>query len=696
MPKKLSLFERITGRVSEPVTNGSAPTVVQGTRQSGYTLGSTVLKQVTPSELYVGYAAAAIKVVASRFASEMMQNLRVYDKARKEVPLDRHPMGQTLINPQFGVTQYDIWEQVATNMMVFGSAYPHFLRNEARTKHVGLEVLPSNRIVVESTDQATNQIKSYEYRAGGGFVYSIQAEDIMLLKQYNPSNPGDGFSSIAAAGDHHITEQAAAAHVKNHLYNSGFQNLIVQLGEQMDADAFEALKRDFAQMYSGASASGKNIFLNGIQAEVKELSSKLSDLDISSVSKVAVDGILSSIGVSRAMIGLEGENLNRATAEVQERQMVQNVITPLIRRTVDGFNVFTGQYTQYASQGFTFGFIDPSVESVDEELVKAQTIAAKSQSVAVLVSAGMGLDEAKLIAGIDDQDTNASTGETSEAKAIVTSKLKAVKNAKSKLTASKWTRWQKQNGEARIDDATASLINGLEKHYQKLRAKILRQFRKDNAFGVSDVFVIDEAAAVAAEIRPALLNLYGLAGREAMDFMWEMSQADTILEAPFKPGASVLERTSALIDRAAKAVSDTNSELINRIIQEGIALEKTQTQIAAEIDTAFNGEIERWRADRLARTEVVRVNALGEQDAVQQWAEIVGAQVNKIWRTNSPEPCQFCRSLNGTKVGVSELFVGQGGKVQGVDGGLLRNEYDDLETPPIHPNCACSVTMEVE
>lgn len=700
MAKQQPLIKRITSIFGgSPKKNAGAPSVAQPTRRSGYSLGLEIGNKVTPTELYVGFARAAIRVITNRFASEIMQNLRAYDSNGKEVSLSKHPIGPVILNPGQGNTEYDIWEQIAINMEVHGRGFMHLLQNKARSKHVALEVLPSDQVSVTEWDDTKMRPQKYEWKTATSDIYDIDAATIIDLKYYNPSDPRQGYSSIASAGDHHITERAAAAHVKNHLYNSGFQNLIVALKETLTPEAFAEFKQDFKQMYTGAASSGKNIFLNGVEAEVKELSSKLSDLDISAIEKVSVDAILASFGVSRAMIGLEGENLNRATAEVQERQLIENVITPLIRRVVSGMNVWTME--QYPQNTITLGFINPSVESVDEELIRAQTMSQKSQSVAVMVAAGIDLDRAMKIAGLEEDGTEQQDSAKNKAMNTVSDDLEnakknARKNAKSKLTDRKWRLWQREVSEPRIEDAERVLINGLERHYQKLKVKILKQFKKDNAFGVSDVYAIDEASAVASEIRPGLLDLYRLAGGDAMSLMWELSEVDALLQGDFKPSTTLLSRISTLIDKAAKGVSDTNSELIGNIIRDGLAEGKTQTEIAGLIDDAFSGQIEKWRSERLARTEVVRINNLGEQDAVQQWGEIVGAKVYKTWRTNSPEPCEYCRALNGTRKEVGDLFMAQGSKITGTDGGVFQNQYDDMETPPIHPNCACSVTMEVE
>lgn len=695
MAKNQTFIQRTAQRAAQALqafsgqATNAAPIVAQPTRRSGYLVDFTSGNAVSPVELYLGFAKAAINVVANRFASEMLQNLRCYDSKGNEVPLINHPLGQALLNPQFGNSTFDIWEQVAINMEVFGYAYRHVMLNEPGNKHVGIEVMPSGQVTVKKWTDDKMRPALYEYKPDATLSFEIEGENVIYTKYYNPKDPRRGYSSIAAAGDHNLTEQAAASHVKNHLYNSGFQNMIVRLKEELPPDQFEQLKADFAAMYTGAAQSGKNVFINGVEMEVTELNAKLADLDISGISKTAIDAILSSFGVSRAMIGLEGENLNRATAEVQERQLIQNKIIPMMRREVSAMNVWTLQFPAYSS-GYTLGFIDPSIESVDEELVKAQTKAQKAQGVAVLVAAGETLENAKAIMEIEEDGTEQRASNAAKAK------QRAVNSAKSRLTARKWKQWQKTHSEPRIAEAEKALVNGLERHYQNLRAKILRQFKKDNAFGVSDVFVIDEAAEVAAEIRPGLMDLYGMAGKEAMALMWELSEIDAVYESPFKPSQSLLERTSALIDRAAKKVSETNSELIGGIIRDGLAAEKTQQEIAQAIDDAFNNQIESWRSERLARTEVVRISNLGEQDSVQQWGDFVGATVTKTWRTNSPEPCEFCTALNGKKVSVGGLFLGQNGKLLGTDGSVFTNTYDDLETPPIHPNCACSVTMEVD
>lgn len=91
------------------------------------------------------------------------------------------------------------------------------------------------------------------------------------------------------------------------------------------------------------------------------------------------------------------------------------------------------------------------------------------------------------------------------------------------------------------------------------------------------------------------------------------------------------------------------------------------------------------RARMIARTASKRAEQFGLVEAIRE------AEVEEIvWVTESGA-CEFCRALEGTVVKTGNAFVRMNRIVHGDDGGELKNEYDTLRFPPLHPNCRCSV-----
>ncbi len=92
-----------------------------------------------------------------------------------------------------------------------------------------------------------------------------------------------------------------------------------------------------------------------------------------------------------------------------------------------------------------------------------------------------------------------------------------------------------------------------------------------------------------------------------------------------------------------------------------------------------------YRAERIARTESLRAsNSTAEMVYFQNGFTTVE------WLTN-PGACQFCATYSGRTKTIGANFTNVGDVINGKDGGTMRIEYNDIGTPPLHPNCTCSL-----
>lgn len=100
----------------------------------------------------------------------------------------------------------------------------------------------------------------------------------------------------------------------------------------------------------------------------------------------------------------------------------------------------------------------------------------------------------------------------------------------------------------------------------------------------------------------------------------------------------------------------------------------------------------RQRSTTIARTETIRASNSGQQELWRQAREagIIPAGARRVW-VASPDACEFCRPMNGQVVGLEEAF--QSGQARGAAGQV--RQLPSTLTPPIHPRCRCSISLEV-
>ena len=103
-----------------------------------------------------------------------------------------------------------------------------------------------------------------------------------------------------------------------------------------------------------------------------------------------------------------------------------------------------------------------------------------------------------------------------------------------------------------------------------------------------------------------------------------------------------------------------------------------------------------WRVQRLARTEEHRSVGNASIDAMTQLMHEASVVIRKTWHTNSSDPCEFCKAMDGKSEIVNRSFLPVGQSVEGADGGTFVNNFVDVDSASLHPHCNCYVMYEIE
>ncbi len=108
-----------------------------------------------------------------------------------------------------------------------------------------------------------------------------------------------------------------------------------------------------------------------------------------------------------------------------------------------------------------------------------------------------------------------------------------------------------------------------------------------------------------------------------------------------------------------------------------------------EYKASDKGEVARRRAVFRMQLSAQVAAQRGFTDATNQSAQELkdfGFQLRKVWLANfaGNTPCEHCRELHGTEVGMNEDFP---------IGAADLKVYGDLSGPPRHPNCRCYVVI---
>lgn len=149
-------------------------------------------------------------------------------------------------------------------------------------------------------------------------------------------------------------------------------------------------------------------------------------------------------------------------------------------------------------------------------------------------------------------------------------------------------------------------------------------------------------------------------------------------------------------------LGDTVNELrsyLDKLVAELPTMERLPSK--NELANAIRGQLnaKEWRVQRVARTEEHRADQNANIKAADAIQSNLGQNVKlyKVWHRNpASNSCEFCRAMDGTRKVVTEAFCPIDGAVLGVDGGIMANDYQDINGAYMHPNCNCYTTFDVE
>ncbi len=154
-------------------------------------------------------------------------------------------------------------------------------------------------------------------------------------------------------------------------------------------------------------------------------------------------------------------------------------------------------------------------------------------------------------------------------------------------------------------------------------------------------------------------------------------------------------RVSAFIaNRSFRFSFDTNrktKEDLREVLQESILAGEGVPEMTKRVNEVF-GFAKKHRAERIARSEIIRASNFGAEQAYLQ-SEVV---VRKKWIVSRDERlCPYCEPMAGKEVVLGMVYFQRGDVLHNPDPesiATLRLDYEDIFHPPLHPQCRCTLS----
>lgn len=623
--------------------------------------------------------------------------------------VDSHPLLDLLARFNESTTKSDAIYNTQSHKKLTGDAFWYLDGKGTNISNVFI-LQPDNveLDIGDPTDATDTLIDGYKFKQnidGKQVEKYYTPDEIIHFKTPNPKNMFRGYGAVEAAAED-IDLDNLTTEVNRKFFEKGaITNFVLSAEGKINDEQLVRLKAELRAAYTGTKNAYNTMVLgNGLKPENISMSNK--DMEFLAQLEWYRDKIMVVFGNTKASLGII-DDVNRASHESSIIAWKRNSVKPEMKAIVNTLNEFL---VPRWGEKLVLGFKDPVPEDRESKLAEIE----KAKSI-------MSVNERRVLLGYDEVDggeiipemeSNKRAEQMAQAfNSPVENAPKALKNVDllTVLRRYKVFEHQKEYKAIRKDaqEIARKMINGKKakpvitpEHTQfdndtvmEYWAKQIRvvevieqrfknaliQFidrveekalsRVDEEVGKKKISkaLIDEAREVVqagVDFRPILIEQATISGQQALRLIKQ--------DDPYIPFA-VRAQIEGNIKKFASSMLDTEQEKMADILNAGVKAGKSVPQIRKEIQEAFD-DLKKVQAERITRTEVLRVSNEAAVDAWKQSGVVEGKQ----WLTAEDDR-------------VDEECAEYNGKIIDLDGIYTKTSYESVGEPPLHPNCRCVV-----
>lgn len=614
-------------------------------------------------------------------------------KGDELVQIKQHPLLELLDNPQpdepAGISTYELFEATQSFIELTGECFWYKVLGEYTKKPKAIYILRPDRMGIDVDDNG--DINGYFLRRSVGEPIPFEVEEIEHFKMFNPKNPYRGYGTIEASSDYIATERNTSKFTSNFFGNNAGLSGVLSVKGEVTKNAFKKFVTQWREKYQGVDNAGKVAILRESDATFTKVGLGLNELDMTALRKMTIDEVLLMFRVPKAMLGISDESgLGRASVETLEYIFTKRVVDPKMRRIDSVIQRMVDRHWRDEKLIISHDNIVPS----DKEFELKERQAG--------VDVWLTRNEIREEDGLEDMDGGGNLRAPLSSVPIdfdLSDTGKSVKTITLKKTPEADTSKKKDSEPvAKANNSETFRLSlmrnqlAYERKYKKSINKVLKSqeqetitnleafagkmLKKDLAqilFNLSDaVEQFDQAQ------YPVLLDMYATQGALALIFAGD-EESDFVITQ---------QAEKAMHESTRRMAKNYNQETIDRLtdtLSEGLANGEALGKLKKRVAEVYE-EARGYRAERISRTETLKASNSATNFAYKQTGYVKAKQ----WFAN-PDHCSFCDTLDGKIVGLDDNFANMGETIEGDEGASYAVDYENVGTPPIHPNCRCTI-----
>lgn len=606
------------------------------------------------------------------------------------INLINRPGGRDLKAQSF--SKFDLFEATASYDLLQGDCFWYMALGKTTRRPREIVVLRPDRVGTD-IDRKTGEVNGYFIRQSYGDPIPLEVEEVLRFPFFNPEDPYKGKGPVEAGSDYIATDESTAEYTKNFFANNAGLSGVLNVKGEVTKGAFRKFVRAWRDKYEGVDNAGKVAILRDSDASFTKVGLGLDEIDMAELRKMSLADVAMMFKVPLELLGkiTEGAGLGRGNIETLEYVFAKYNIEKKMKRF--------DNILQFALERY-YG-VDPTQLRINHETIIPEDKEFELKEREVGVDKWLRRNEVRDEEGLDpieggDQlfipmtsvpineaslDQPATEESKAASKVMVTRRItrtvsKAEKSERFRLTLmrnqTRYERKYKKTVKPIFDDQRKEALVNLEAHSSSLTKAAQQKLFDDAAY---DQRLLES-------LTPMLTDLAETQGGLALVFA-----GDT--ENEFHMTSQILSHIRSNTRKMATNFNDETLERLNKTLAEGIQAGEGINELKKRVNVVYDN-IEGYRAERIARTETLKAS----NDATVFAYKQTGYVTAKQWAIN-PDACPQCEEFDGKKIGLDDSFLGLGESYTYTDAEgneqQITNDYDTITSPPLHPNCRCTV-----
>jgi HK97 family phage portal protein len=556
-----------------------------------------------------------------------------------------------------GISGNDFTATTATDLIVFGNSY--WLIRKVGRRYLGLDYIHPSHISF-SLDGKEAQITTADR------VINVSVDDLVHFKLPDPTDPkAQGLSLLYSIQNAVTLINECDRLLAEYLFH-GAQPLTILITKSSLPEATKQRIIERIQSRHGRGQRFKWLLLEGSDYDTKTIDTSFKAGDLVEMRRILREEILACLNVPPAVVGIY-EYANYANAREQTKIFWRETIIPLLRLIEETLNT---QFFPKVNPQLWCAYDLSQVEALKENIAEV------ANSLGNLVDRGIiTINEARETLGFQDplswgdawwgnlnivpiaQQKPQQKSATGDELIVVTKRIP-------RTYKEMWLKFLRLHDryERHVREAIKDYAQSLRR---RLKSDLNAYFRKD----ITDfLFNLDEEAEELAKILLPALE----------DILRDTPKAFEVEVDPLIYDAKVKARLLTF-KRRIRWITETTWEQLRQKLGDALAEGGGWSDLIGAVEEVL-GDLETWRAERIARTETTAALNMGYEESLKA----TGVR-RKMWVTAHDERVREShQQMEGEIVDLDDYFVLP-------SGARLRFPCDPEGQPEEVINCRCTI-----